>query len=175
MKISYLILIISITIYDCFGFDTFKNEFGVGPTYYIRKKTIADRNKMRAIEFVVTVPEGMYFAIAFGLSHDNVNAIVFRGVTSGDEEGLFHDVTLKGYGTPTIITNNQYITLTESSVADVEIKHPTVSTYPIYNFNVARPYYSTNANEMAIECGKMYVLSWVGCATHSKLNIMHTH
>ena len=51
-----------------------------------------DQNKMRALELIVTVPEGMYFAICYGLSHDNVNGIVFRGIKDGDKEGLYHDI-----------------------------------------------------------------------------------
>ena len=88
MAAFFIFLLISVA--SCF--ETFKNLDGVGPTFYIRKTQLPEQHDMRALELQVTVPEGMYFALAWGLSHDDVNAVVFRGAKDGDAEGVYHDV-----------------------------------------------------------------------------------
>ena len=108
----------------------------------------------------------MYFAIAFGTSMSNVDAVVFRGIKDGDNEGVYHDLHLDGYSTPTIEEHKNDFTPREETPKFED---------GVYKFIVTRPFYSTRKNQIAMVCGERYLFSWVGCSTHSKINIKHTH
>ena len=71
---------------------------------------------------------------------------------------------MNGIGEPTIMPNDQY----------TEMAAP-VFENNVYKFKVARPFYAKGDHALTLECGKRYLFSWVGCSTHSKLNIKHDH
>ena len=154
------------------GFVHPMDTWSGGPKFAI-KYTKNDPNNIGELEFNVKVPENMYMAIVYGESMIRTDAVVFRGINSGGEQGLINDVWLNGFPPRaefvSVDSDNNY----KPKFGSNYLKGS--NNVGTYTFLTSRALNTYDDKDFAFVCGKTYNFKWVGNSWTSDYLIKHNH